>query len=54
MAMMTRKMRSVHERPKTPRKRKLEEDREVKRQKEFESWEDLEDLMKARIPRGNC
>ena len=31
-----------------------EEDHEVKRRKEFESWEDLEDLIRARMPMGNC
>ena len=42
-----------------PRKRRLEEDpgdedHNVKRRKEFESWKDLEELMRARVVRGNC
>ena len=36
------------------RKRKPEEEPEVKRRKEFESWEDLEDLMESRMVTGNC
>ena len=40
------------------RKRKPEEDpddkgHDVKRRKEFESWEDLEELMRERFIRGN-
>ena len=31
-----------------------EEEHEVKQRKEFESWEDLEDLMRARMVIGNC
>ena len=43
---------------KNSRKRKREEDldqedHEIKREKEFESREDLEELMWARAPRGN-
>ena len=30
-----------------------EEDQEVKRRNEFESWKDLEDLTRARMLRGN-
>ena len=39
--------------PELKRKRGPEEDHEVKRRKEFDSWKDLEDLMRARTPRGN-
>ena len=43
----------------TPKRGKVKEDpdnedHEVKRWKEFELWEDLKNLMSARIPRGNC
>ena len=31
-----------------------EEEHEVKRRKEFESWDDLKELMKSRMLRGNC
>ena len=31
-----------------------EEDHDMKRIKEFESWKDLEELMRARVVRGNC
>ena len=42
-----------------PRKRKPEEDPEdedhdIKQRKEFESWDDIEELMRARVVRGNC
>ena len=26
----------------------------MKKRKEFESWDDLEELMRARVIRGNC
>ena len=31
-----------------------DEDHDVKWRKDFETWKDLEELMKARVVRGNC
>ena len=40
-------------RKRDPEEEPDERDHEVKRRKEFDSWNDLEDLMKARVPREN-
>ena len=42
-----------------PRKQKIEEDpddkdHDMKKRKELESWDDLEELMRARVVRENC
>ena len=59
MAMMNEEDDKSPQEIENSKKRKLEknpdeEDPEVKWRKDFESWEDLEDLMRVRIPRRNC
>ena len=45
--------KSENSKKRKPEKDPDDEDHEIKRRMEFESWEDFDDLMRARIPKGN-
>ena len=52
-------MISYHKRNINSKKKKLEEDpeeedHEIKNRKEFETWEDVENLTRVTAPRENC